>query len=204
MPRKEWLPANRYCRNARVDEEQFALLVWFWLGGYSSRAARSGIMELELQAAPSVKTIANYFCRFGYVLSEMTIERQFLSDFPYLKNVRLNDLELYIEIVEHVAEETIQHALDAYGYTVYRALYGDKPYIQTTTALELEVRHISALRKGIKPPYRGDLALAAYRLMTKEAVGEDASDEYFHRVMAENFLAELEERPMDISKYRWR
>ena len=204
MPRKQWLLANRYCRNARLDEEEFALLVWLWLGGHSARSARGMFSELGHTPPPSVKTTARYFRRFGYVLSEMTIEREFITEFPAWGAVRNSDLALYIETFEFAAREAIEKALGSYEYKIYRELHGERPFIQTTGDVDLEIRHISALRYGIRSPYRGDLALAAFRIKTKATLAKDASDEEFHRVMAESFLIELEERPMDISRYRWR
>lgn len=204
MPRKEWKPKNRYCRGTRLDEHSFSALVRLWLEGLSARKAALALSELRDCQSPDPKTIARYMRRFGYILSDLTIEKDVRSGLPGFVSLRTNDLGAYIEAIEMMSRETIERALESYDYRVYRELHRDTPFLQTTGELELEIRHISALRRGIRSPYRGDLALAVFRLSVRASLATDASEDDFRDVMVYRFLRSLERKPMNISRYSWR
>lgn len=206
MPRREWIKKNRYCRNSRLDEKSFEMLVFLWFSEFSARSAArvmASMKQIGMVQAPDAKTIAGYMQRFGFVLSEITLERDFLKEHPGFEVIRSADEALYVETIEMKAQATVEHALGTHSYRVYHALYGDAYNLETTGELALEIRRMNALRRGIKPPYRGDLAMALYRLSTREAIGEEASIDEFRRAMAGAFLQELARRPMDIGRGRY-
>ncbi|AJE47962.1 hypothetical protein SAMN05443573_102237 [Celeribacter indicus] len=161
--------------------------------------------QLGLVQTPDAKTIAGYMQRLGFALSEMTLERDFLREHPGFEVTRREDEALYVKTIEMRAQATVEHALGTHSYRVYRALYGNAFSLETTGELALEIRRMNALRRGIKPPYRGDVAMALYRLSTREAIGEEVSIDDFRRAMAEPFLQDLARRPMDIGRagLRW-
>lgn len=137
-------------------------------------------------------------------MSDLTIEKDIRIGFPGFVNLYANDLGAYIEAIELMSRDTIEYALESYDYRVYRELHRDTPFLQTTGKLDLEIRHISALRRGIRSPFRGDLALAVFRLSVRASLAEDASEDEFRDIMVERFLKSLERKPMNISRYSWR
>lgn len=203
MPRKQWEPKNRYCKNTRLDEASFTTLVRLWLEGYSARKSAVAMADAEGIRSPEPKVTARYMRRFGYTLSELTIEREICLGFPGFAKLRRHDFGEYIEAIEMMARETVENALESYDYRIYRTLHGNTPFLETTGELELEIRHISALRRGIRPPYRGDLALAVFRLSVRASLAKDANEHEFRDEMVRLFLQALENDPMDISKNAW-
>jgi hypothetical protein len=203
LPRREWIRKNRYCRNARLDEKSFEMLVFLWFSEFSARSAArvmASMAQIGIVQPADAKTIASYMQRFGFVLSGLTLERDLLREHPGFEIIRAEDHALFIETVEMRAKATVEHALGTHSYRVYQALYGKVSSLETTGELALEIRRMNALRRGIKPPYRGDVAMALYRLSTREAIGGEASADDFRRAMANSFLEELARHPMDIGR----
>ena len=154
---------------------------------------RTGIVQ-----APGAMTIARYMKRFGFVLSEMTIEKDFLQEHPGFEAIRRLNKALYIETIEMRAQASVEFALSAHDYRVYYALHARKDFLETTGELDLEIRHINVLRRGIKAPFRGDLALALFRLEVRNELAAEKDTEEFRQAMLTKFLTYLEQHPMDI------
>ena len=196
-------PLGRY-RNARLDEASFIELVRLWLAGASARKAISLMKTQDGIRAPDPKVAARYMQRLGFVLSEMTIERDWAFDNPSYRTAKITDPTSYLYSIETRARFMLEEALSTFEYRIYRELSGASPVLQEGERLAFEVRRICTLRRGIKPPYRGDLALAIFRLSTREALESDASDEEIVDAMLGEVLVDLEERPMSIGRGSWR
>lgn len=154
--------------------------------------------------APDPKVAARYMQRFGFVLSEMTIERDWSYDIPVLRVMKVGDPNAYLDFVETRARALIKEALNRFEYRIYRELSGAAPFLQEEEKLAFEIRRICTLRRGFKPPYRGDLALAHFRLSTRDTLASDANDEEIVDAMLDQLLLDLEERPMSIGRSPWR
>jgi len=204
VPRREWKPKNRYCRNARLDEASFIELVRLWLAGVSARKAVSTMKAQDGVRAPDPKVAARYMQRVGFVLSEMTIERDWAFDNPSFRVMKVRDPNAYLASIETRARAIVEEALSSFEYRIYRELSGASPFLQEGERLAFEVRRICTLCRGIKPPYRGDLALAIFRLSTREALVGDTSDEDVVEAMLGQLLSELEKRPTNVLGESWR
>jgi hypothetical protein len=134
-------------------------------------------------ATPDPKVIARYMQRFGFILSEMTIERDWAFDFPSFRVLKVTDIQAYIVNIEAMAFMRIEDALSNFEYQIYRELDGATTFLHDTEKLHYEIRHICTLRRGIAPPYRGDLALAKFRLDTRETLASEANEEDFISTM---------------------
>ncbi|KUJ77225.1 hypothetical protein AVO44_17720 [Ruegeria profundi] len=154
--------------------------------------------------APDPKVAARYMQRFGFVLSEMTIERDWAFENPSYRTEKVGDPLSYLYAIETRAQFILEEALSSFEYRIYRELSGSAPYLQKEEKLAFEIRRICTLRRGIKPPYRGDLALAHFRLSTREALESTASDDEIVHAMLGQILIDLEERPMSIGGGFWR
>lgn len=163
-----------------------------------------GLAQLGVTQSPDAKTVAKYMQRFGFVLSEMTLERAFLQEHPKFYIIREEDHALFIETIEMKAQAVVEHSLRLHSYQVFRALYGDVEWLEISGELELEVRRINAQRRGIRPPYRGDVAMAMYRLRIRETLGAKVDRENLRNSMVREFLHHLDRSPMDIRRASFR
>jgi hypothetical protein len=165
MPRKKYLPKNRYCYNSNLSEEQFEFLIFCYFLGLS--AAETAIQcknRMYGSFQISSKTVARYFRRTGEYYFFKLIEPAWLEDSKRLAEAKRNKPTAeYRTLLEKMAARMVADYDDGFNYESYRIVIDGISHLQLNADAAVEFKRIRATRKGIKSTLLGDLALAQSR-----------------------------------------
>ncbi|MEE9453118.1 MAG: hypothetical protein V3V13_01880 [Paracoccaceae bacterium] len=165
MPRKKYLPKNRYCHNSNLSEHEFSMVLWCWVQGASAPETVQFVADDQQGGFQiSTKTISRYFKMFGDFLFSRTIEGAWLIIFLPLAELKADmPQDVYEDTMDSMANIVIDALEKSVTYEAFRTLVEDIPFAILSSEEAVELRKIRSARKGLKSTARGDLALAEFR-----------------------------------------
>lgn len=175
MPRKNYTPKNRYCKNSNLSEDIFLVVLWYYLQTAPATEAHTAIKQDKRFAGnePSERTISAYYKKIG----EFLFRNTFLV-LAHEVNEKLDKIELeypveYENIVVGVGENWARLLISKLSYNDFSIITDEQKKNQFYDDYIVELRKISAVRKGLRGNLRGDMALAYWRSFFSARVKEE-------------------------------
>lgn len=200
MPRKSYAPKNRFVKQSKFGESEFATLVCLYLEGKSAPQAREEYAGMDHPSAAnpaSTKTIARIFRRLGRYLFYKLVEGRLFWYDVRLATLKSRDYETYDKVIDQIARNFIDNAVHEMDYGDFRVLKDDHPWMDVSDDFRFQIRKLSAARQGIKSDPRADLGLAYFTAMMAMRFPRDASEEEIVHQMLKMLLGWLRDLPLE-------
>ena len=154
MPRKKYLPKNRYCHNSNLSEQEFSIVLWCWIQCASApQTVDFAINDSQGGFRISGKTISRYYKKFGDFLFSKTIEKAWMVMMGPLKQIK-GDMpqDAYEKVMDEMAELVVFASDESVDYNAFRILVEDIPFANITGNDVVELQKIRSARKVLRAP----------------------------------------------------